>query len=133
MGLDLQALKDELTIDPLGRGYSGMNDVQAAESLNTPDREPERETITAGLLMGGLVEAEYDALPSRGKTYFDLVVSAGEVPLTDEVKTNLGSLFPAGSATRANVLAAMKRPGSRAEELGMGRVTESDVADARRL
>jgi hypothetical protein len=32
--MDLQALKAELTADPLGRGYSTMSDQEAADSLN---------------------------------------------------------------------------------------------------
>ena len=33
-----KALADEINIDPLGRGYSGMTDQQIADSLNTVDR-----------------------------------------------------------------------------------------------
>jgi len=131
--LDLQALKDELTNDPLSRGYSGMGDVQAAESLNTPDRQPDRDTLSASLLMSSLLESEYDALPARGKKYFDLLVAAGEVQVNETTKPQIGQLFPSGSTTRTNLQAALKRDGSRAEELGLGRVTPSDVADARRL
>lgn len=32
--MNLAALKTELTTDPLGRGYSGMSDEAAANSLN---------------------------------------------------------------------------------------------------
>ena len=35
---DLVALKIELDADPLVRGYSGMTDQQAADSLNTVNR-----------------------------------------------------------------------------------------------
>ena len=35
---DLVALKSELDDDPLGRGYAGMTDQQASDSLNTMDR-----------------------------------------------------------------------------------------------
>ena len=33
------SLRDELTNDPLGRGYAGMTDEQAAASLNTANRD----------------------------------------------------------------------------------------------
>ena len=36
---DLQILRTELLIDPLGRGYSGMTDQQAADNLNMVNRE----------------------------------------------------------------------------------------------
>lgn len=131
--MNLQALHDELTNDPINRGYSGMGDEAAAESLNAQDREPNREDVTASQLMGALDEGEYNALPARGKTYWTLLVTAGGTPLTSVVKTSLSALFPAGSNTRANLIALLKRTGSRAEELGLGRVSPSDVANARRI
>lgn len=131
--VNLQALKEELDSDPLGRGYSGMSDVAAADSLNTPDRQPDRETLDAGLFVSCLDVSEYVARTTAQREYVQMVVAAGSVPLTANVKTEIGSLFPAGSATRTNILAALKRTGSRAEELGLGRVTPSHIADARRL
>jgi len=55
------------------------------------------------------------------------------LPLTVTVKQELGAIFPAGSQTRTNLIALLKRDGSRADELGLGHVTPSHVADARRL
>lgn len=131
--MDLAALKAELDNDPLGRGYSGMDDVEAAESLNQRDRNPPRESVDAGLLMGALVESEYNDLPARGKAYFGLLVAAGTIDVTDTLKTQILAMFGAGTATRTNLIAAFTRPGSRAEELDLGRVTPSTIADARRL
>jgi hypothetical protein len=79
------------------------------------------------------VRAEFAALPAADKQYVQLVCQAQTMPLTAALKAELGSVFPAGSATRANLLALLKRPGSRAEELGLGFVSPSNVADARRL
>lgn len=131
--MDLQSLKDELINDPLSRGYAAMDDVQAANSLNAPDRQPNRESLTSDQLMGALDENEYNALVARGKKYWDLLVTAGGIPLTTIVKQQLSTLFPDPSNTRTNLLALLKRVGSRAEELGLGSVTSSNVADARRL
>jgi len=38
MGINYTALTSELTVDPLTRGYAGMTDQQAADSLNAVDR-----------------------------------------------------------------------------------------------
>lgn len=134
MSINLQALKDELTNDPLARGYAGMDDVQVADSLAVQDRQPNRETLTASMLMGALDEGEYNSLVARGKTYWGLLIQAQTVPLTDIVKTTLSALFPNPSTTRTNLLALLKRTGTRAEELGLGgQPTPSDVANARRL
>lgn len=131
--MDLQALKTELTTDPLSRGYSTMTDEQAAARLNVPDRQPNRETLDAGSLVASIVRAELAALTANDKDYLRLVAMAQTMPLTVTLKTELGGIFPVGSQTRANLVALLKRTGSRAEELGLGSVSPSDVADAKRL
>lgn len=131
--MDLQSLKDELTNDPLTRGYVALSDEEAADRLNVPDREPDRDTLDSGLLVAAIVRAEYDALTAPAKDYLRLIGMAQTLPLTATLKTQLGAIFGAGTATRANLLSLLKRPGSRAEELGLGRVTPSNVAAAKRL
>lgn len=131
--MDLVALKAELTTDPLSRGYAAMSDEQAATNLNTPNRNPNRETLDSGLLIASIVRSEYVALTANEKDYVRLIAMAQSLPLTQNLKSELGAVFGANTQTRANLLALMVRPGSRAEELGLGAVTPSDVADARRL
>lgn len=131
--MNLQDLKDELTNDPLARGYSGMGDEAAADSLNAPDRQPNRETLDAGLLVASIVRSEYAALQAAEKDYLRLIAMAQSLPLTATVKAELAAIFGQGTTTRANLLALLKRTGSRAEELGLGRVTPSDVAKAKAM
>ena len=57
-----QILIDELTNDPLGRGYSGMTDKQAAADLNTEYRTQDRARITGADLLNATVRSEYVAL-----------------------------------------------------------------------
>jgi hypothetical protein len=132
--MNLTALKTELTDDPLARGYAGMNDEQSAVSLNTADRQPNRESLTGGMFAASVVRTEVAALASADdKDYVWALMSAGDMPLTANLTSELKGIFGAGTATRANLIALLKRPGSRAEELGLGFVTPSHVADARRL
>lgn len=130
--MDLVALKAELTNDPIGRNYASLSDEGVANSLNANDRQPNRDTLEAGYLVASIVQAEYGTLSAAQKDYLRLIAMAQTLPLTATVKQELASIFPANSTTRANLLALMKRPGSRAEELGLGHVTPSHVADARR-
>ena len=44
--MDIDKLRDELTTDPLARGYSGMSDKEAADDLNTEYRTTPKATIT---------------------------------------------------------------------------------------
>lgn len=131
--MDLQALKAELTNDPLSRDYAGMDNVQASDSLNLQDRTPNRESISAGDLVASIVRSEYDTLSAAEKDYVRLVVLAQTVVLSNQVKAEFNSIFGQGTTTRTNFAALTKRPGSRADELGLGRVTPSDVADAKRI
>ena len=129
----LAIIKAELTSDPLSRGYAAMSDQEAAAAINANDREPERDNVTAGVLMSALVLTEYNALAAIERRYFDLLVSAGSVELNPTVRQQIRALFPAGSGTRAGIMKALRRVGSRADELGIGNVTPSDIADAKRL
>lgn len=131
--MDLAALKTEMTTDPLARGYAAMGDVALSESLNAIDRQPDRESLSSGLLVSCLDKAEFTALVAADKAYLNLFITASEVPMTTDVRQALRTMFPVGSKTRTNINQATKRPGSRADELGLGHVTPSDIADARRL
>ena len=132
--MDLVALKTEITSDPAAIGYAAANgDHDAiAKLLNKPQRTSDAETINGGVLVSCLDKTEFTALTAADKAYLNLFVTAGDVPVTANARQALRSLFPAGTETRNRINTATRRAGSRAEELGLGRVTESDVADALR-
>lgn len=132
--MNLQALKQELILDPLGRGYSSLSDEAAAATFSILDRSVNRDALDGGLLVSCIVRAEFSALTAGDKDYLHLIAAtATPIPLTAGFKAEVGAVFGAGTATRANLLAAVKRAGNRAEELNLGRVpTTSDIADAKR-
>lgn len=132
--MDLQALKSELTTGHPGTGPYSSDDVTAANQLNEPNREPQRGSLTGGEIASAVDGAELAALtPEVRQRYVMALFACGSIPATQNFKQNLAGMFGAQSETRANLLAIFKRPGSRAEELGLGFVTPSDVAAARRL
>lgn len=131
--MDLVKLKTELTTDPLTRGYAAMPDDMAAESLNKPDRSQDVDAIDTGGLRWCFLPVDYATLTSEQKERLAFLFGSHTITLSQNVRSELRNLFPAGNATRTNILAATRRTGSRADELGLGRVTPSDVADARRL
>lgn len=132
--MDLAALKTEITGDPAAIGYATANgDHEAiAKLLNKPQRTIDAETLSSGLLVSCIDRTEFAALSAADKAYLNLFVTAGNVPMSQNVRQALRALFPVGSETRTKINQATRRTGSRAEELGFGRVTESDVADALR-
>lgn len=130
--MNLTALKTEIKTDPAGIGYAGNTHEAIAKLLNTRQRTIDAETLSSGVLVSCLDRTEFQALSEADKQYLNLFVTAGDVVMSRNVRQALRSLFPQGSDTRQKINQATKRQGSRAEELGLGHVTESDVADALR-
>jgi hypothetical protein len=132
--MDLAALKAELLAGHPVTGPYSADDAVAADQLNAVNRQPDRETLSGGMIAASVVRSELAGLTAAAdRDYVRTLMQAGEMPLTQTLKQELGAIFGAGSQTRANLIALLKRTGSRAEELGLGTVTPSHVADARRL
>ena len=131
---DIDKLRAELVADPLLRGYAGMTNTQAVQSIRAVNRSVERPTVSGSEVFNAVVPAEFDAL---------LVTQQGRVRdvwgLGDAIDVRSGtstravllSAFGAGTTTRANLIAVVTRTVSRADELGLGAVFEGDVARAR--
>lgn len=130
--MDLIALKNEIQNDPTSRGYSGKTHEEIAELINRPVRNVDRSEISGGQIAACLVKADWTALSAADKNYLQVFISAQDMPLTVQLKNEFGGLFGIGTQTRVNLLAMLKRSGSRAEELQLGSVTTSDVANALR-
>lgn len=134
MAFNYAALHDELINDPLGRGYSGMSDVQAADSLNTPDRDVSVDSIPSEFVVAGLVPSEINALTVAQQRNMWGVIGAGAVRVADtEVKAFFADLFGPATITRANLLALAVQTISRAQEIGLGTVKAPDVNEARAM
>lgn len=131
---DLATLTTELTTDPLGRGYAGMSDQAAADSLNTPDRTIEVSSVSGSAIFNAIDPPEFVALTNAQEGFVRDVFSLG-----DEIDVSTGTnarqvlldAFGGGTTTRANLAALVQRTVSRADELGLTRVREGTVARAR--
>ncbi len=143
--MNYATLYNELTTDPLARGYATMTDAQAAASLNTADRSVIRprlanaktvmhEIENGWLLLDKLEAAAPSVPPVKWALKFletDVGIDVGS-PVT---QAQLQSLVP-GVLTQAeaDALKALAQVTvSRADELGLGAVGGNDVAEARRL
>lgn len=132
--MDLRALKTEITSDPVGIGYAGKPDAEVAALLNEPLRPNlNRESLTPSEFVQAIDPAEFFALTQAQRDWIALVASTEDIFPIGNVRAGLITVFPAGTSTRAALLALLRETGSRARELGFGRVTPSQVADARRL
>lgn len=139
----MSKLSDEITNDPLARGYSGMTDQQVADSLKAVSREVDRlvdlrELISYLLKNKRWVpiksESESDALGVQGETTAFMVImdnpNFDSLDLTDATTlTMLGAIKTAGllnAADQTAIVAMGKELISRADELGI-KFAPSDI------
>ncbi len=132
MANKLTTLKNELTNDPLTRGYAGMDDAAAAADLNTEYRTRDRSRITGADLLDATVQAEYAALAAAERGTWDAMLQMQEINLADtNTRQMIGGVFGGGTTTRANLVALQDETISRAVELGLGYVAQGSVERAR--
>ena len=142
MPISYTALKAEAVADPLGIGYAphiaSGNDQAIADLFNTPRQGAtvSRTLVPAWEVVNAVVPTEYAALTAAAREYLTFAVAAGELQLGGGgVRDGLAAVFAANTATRANLVALLDKPATRAEELfGFGvTITTDDIAKARRV
>lgn len=136
MTINYATLRTELLTDPAGLGYAGKSDYACAGLLNTVRGSiaVARDTIPTWMVLDAVAQADLAALTANQLQTLHIVISAGEVSIASaNIRAIMSALFPAGSVTRANLVAIVNRTGTRAEQLfGVGTaVTDGDVARAR--
>jgi len=130
---DLLALYNELTTDPLGRGYDGMSAASAASNLNIVDRTRNRETMEAYEVMNAIAVPEFLALSSASRQIVWDILHNGMVnPFGVEADLFI-QVFGAGASTLQTLADLRVDDVSRANEIGFGPVSEGQVIKARAL
>ena len=127
------SLKDELTNDPLGRGYSSMTDEQIVTSLTTKDRPgPFPANVIPKVLsfLGRIDAAERAAV---GLAIYD-EVNLTDVQTVTAITNHLDDYIAKGQAdesVKTAILALGENRRTRAEEIGLIKLNEGDVKAAR--
>ncbi len=130
--MDIDILKTEIDTDPLVRGYDGMTDAEVVTSMNTVDRTTNKESLTGSEVMNAIDKAEFTALSATNKAMVWNIVHIGIVnPFGIEADLMI-DLFGGGSTTITTLAALRLNNVTRGEELGIGRVREGNVQEARR-
>jgi hypothetical protein len=131
--MDLVALKTELTTDPAGLGYAGKSHEDQAVLINRPQRTMNREQFSGADLASCLDPVEFAALTAVQRTWIQTLTSAyGLLTLFASLRQDIRAVLATATKSLAKFNQTINRTGSRAEELGLGSVTTSDVADALR-
>jgi len=130
--MDIGVLSDELTDDPLTRGYSGMTNLEAADDLNTVYRTRTRDVVSGYEIFNATDDTEYAALTDAQKSSWDALCGIEQIDTASGVaKAREAELFGPGTDTRTNLAAVRSPAASRAVELGIGTVYEGNVQEAR--
>ena len=125
-------LSDEITNDPLAIGYSTMTDAQVASSLNETNRPEVKQFLSGSDIFNATDDIEYAALTAAEKASWDALCAIDSINTSSGVaKSREAELFGAGTATRSNLQAARQSTISRAQELGISKVSDADVTLAR--
>ena len=128
----MNLLSDELTNDPLTRGYAGMSDAAVAASLNTVNRTVNRETFSGDQAFRATNGDEFAALTSEKKQLWLAFCGRDEIDPFAVSNVDFVTWIVGGASVTVTALGTMRtRDGSRAEELGLNGVTHTDVAIAR--
>jgi len=128
----METLRTEIETDPLGRGYSGMTDLEVANDLNIVYREVDVESVTGQDIFEAVVPSEYNALTDKQINLLHAIIGMGSLFVNGtNTRTALLSMFGSGTTTRTNLAALQKRNVSRAQELGLPYVYEGHVQEAR--
>ena len=154
-------LADELNTDPLGRGYAGMNDAQAAADINTEYRQVNYPVSVAGLELAIRESLKWTQYQERAelqtvagtydnpamKEFMDIFFttslatggagSAGQIDMQSPYMSGLINRMEAEGSMGAVAAQELREYGiqtvSRGTELEIGTVTEGDVQYARTL
>lgn len=131
--MDLVALKTELDDGHPITGAYDADDAIAADQLNAVNRTLNKTSMTASEVFNSIDQAEFTALNNAQEAQIWNVLSMGVLDPFGLEASIFTDVFGGGSTTIAKLKADRKEPGSRAEELNLGVVTPSDVANAKAL
>lgn len=125
-------LKDELTSDPLSRGYAGMTDKEAVADLNKVRRKRDRMAMTSSEVWQVVDLAELKALAAADRAIVLAVLQFEQTDPFGNEATMFVTLFGATSKTVRDLKAARVESISRTQQLGLRPVKPGQVNEARR-
>lgn len=131
--MDLAALKTEITTDPAAIGYAGKSHEEIAVLINRPQRSVNRDQFSGADLASCLDPVEFSALTAVQRTWIQTLTGAnGLLTLFASLRQDIRAVLATATKSLAKFNQTINRTGSRAEEISLGAVTTSDVADALR-
>lgn len=129
---DIALLKAEIDADPLGRGYSGMDDAAVVADLNTVYRTRNKTSLSGDEMFGATDGSEFTALTEHKEQSWLAFCGRDSIDPFGTANVAFATyIFGGGSTTLSNLNTLRTEDVSRADELGIGRVRVGHVAEAR--
>lgn len=122
-----QVLCSEITIDPLGRGYSTMTAEQIYTDLHTEYRSRFRDKVNGSELFEGIDPADWVAQSESDRTLVLQILALGDINPQGNARTLLIGIFGGGSQTISNMAAIATEQVTRVTELQLGSVRVGDI------
>ena len=126
-------LEDEIVGDPLGRGYSGMDDAALLVSLNTADRSRNNHSLRPSAVFNGIDTTEWDSkTDAERQRIWNVLHMVSEnsdegIDLFGKELQEFVVVFGGGSTTAATLSVLRVESISRGVEIGWGVVKEKDL------
>ena len=150
---DLQAIKDEVTNNPVSLPYLAMTEANAvanAEVINNSDgnnpRTVNNTEVNTGDIRGNVTFDAFDGLVTAEQAWLEWLTTNGVIPVTADTLQQLAgvptanqSIWATGDRTEMNAAmdALMRFQGSRAQEIessiGVSVVSPAEMRDAANL
>ena len=128
----MSKLGDELTNDPLGRGYSEMTDEEVVTDLNTEYRTRVKTSMSGDAIFVQTDAAEFAGLTDHKQLAWISWCGKDSIDPSNAANVDFVKwVFGAASTTVANLAAARVEDITRAAELGLGDVDAGDVQRVR--
>lgn len=125
-------LKAELIAGHPDTGPYSLNDATAADEINVVNRTKPKPSLTGDEVFGATDGAEFIGLSDHQQILWLSFCGRPQIDPFQSANVDLVKhLFGAGSATVTALVALRSKAVSRAEELGLHRVREGTVTEAR--
>lgn len=125
------SLQDELTNDPLTRGYAGMTNQQAADSLGIVDRDKNLDAITGDEMFQQTDSTQFERLTDSKKAQWLSFCNRGSIDPFATANVNFVQYVFGGGVTVSNLQTTRVVLQSRANELNLGPIGEGAIWDIR--
>ena len=131
MAFNYFTLWNEINVDPINRGYSGMSNASVAGNMNIANRTVNKNLMTSTEVFNAVKASEFNALSAASSQRIWDVLHLNNINPFGLEATIFTNVFGVGSSTIASLSALRVQNISRGNEIGLGFIAEGQVFKAK--